>query len=173
MPLVCDTTKQVNDFDLAFAGGDTLMILSHEFIMAATNVPYEPFNGITFGDPVMNLVFRAFKVSESGEVEDVNENHFFGLTEVPHPYKDVVLEQNYPNPCSDFTNLKFHLPDQNQVQIEIFDLIGSKIGTIAEAQLDPGSYELALDTSSLESGTYIIRLTTDQVVKSIKMMVKK
>jgi hypothetical protein len=172
-PLVCDTTKQVNDFDLAFAGGDTLMILSHEFIMAATNVPYEPFNGITFGDPVMNLVFRAFKVSESGEVEDVNENHFFGLSEVPHPYKDVVLEQNYPNPCSDFTNLKFHLPDQNLVRIEIFNLIGSKIGTIADANLDPGSYELALDTSSLESGTYIIRLTSNQVVKSIKMMVNK
>jgi hypothetical protein len=65
------------------------------------------------------------------------------------------------------------LPDQNQVRIEIFDLIGSKIGTIAEAQLDPGSYELALDTSSLESGTYIVRLTSNNAVKSIKMMVKK
>jgi len=172
-PLVCDTTKQVDDFDLTFAGGDTLMILSHEFIMAATNVPYEPFNGITFGDPVMNLVFRAFSISESGEVEDVNENNFFSLSEEPNHYKDVVLEQNYPNPCSDFTNLKFYLPDQNHVLIEVFNLVGSKIGTIAEANLDPGNYELELNTSSLESGTYVVRLTSDHTVKSIKMMVQK
>ena len=170
-PLVCDTTKQVNDFDLSFAGSDTLMILSHEFIMAATNVPYKPLNGITFGDPVMNLVFRSFIIAETGEVEDVKETAFFQDSVNPITYKDVVLEQNFPNPCSDFTNIKFYLPDANSVKIEIFSLTGSNIGTVAEAKLEPGTYQLELNTSKLESGTYIVKLTSDHSAKSIKMLV--
>ena len=170
-PLVCDTTKQVSDFDLSFAGNDTLMILSHEFIMAATNVPYKPLNGITFGDPVMNLVFRSFTISESNEVKDVKETVFFEDSENPITYTDVVLEQNFPNPCSDFTKLKFYLPDVNSVKIEIFNITGSKIGTVTDAKLDPGTYDLELNTSTLQSGTYIVRLTSDHSAKSIKMIV--
>jgi hypothetical protein len=147
------------------------MILSHEFIMAATNVPYKPLNGITFGDPVMNLVFRSFIIAETGEVEDVKETVFFQDSIDPISYKDVVLEQNFPNPCSDFTNIKFYLPDANSVKIEIFSLTGTNIGTVAEAKLEPGTYQLELNTSKLESGTYIVKLSSNHSAKSIKMLV--
>jgi len=172
--LISDTTKQVKELDISFAGNDTLMLLSHEFIMSAADMSYTPANGVRFGDPYMNLVLRSVSINEDGSVDDVDENTFFdnGNDTIIH-YSDVVLEQNYPNPCANSTTIKFYLPTGSNVLLEVFDINGLQVGTAIDQELDPGSYELKLNTADFRRGTYIYKLTTDNTVKSMKMVVNK
>jgi len=172
--LICDTTKQVKELDISFAGNDTIMILSHEFVMSAADMPYTPMNGVRFGDPYMNLVLRSVSFNEDGYIGDVDENVFFknGNDTIIH-HSDVVLEQNFPNPCKTFTNVKFYLPVKTNVLFEIYNISGLLARTAIDRQMDPGQYKIRLNTQLLRRGTYIYKLTTDNSIKTKKMVVGK
>jgi hypothetical protein len=43
---------------------------------------------------------------------------------------DFVLDQNYPNPFIDKTTIRFALPEQDWVTIEIYDILGRKVRTL-------------------------------------------
>jgi hypothetical protein len=169
--LVCDTTKEVGGLDFLYAGGDTLIFMSHEYLMTATNAPYIPFNGISFADDRMNLVLRSVKLTASHELEDINEASYF--TDIPEPvnYYDVSLEQNVPNPCRNSTSIRFYLTSGQHVLLEVFNLNGNKIGTLVNSNLSPGYYKSVINTTSLAPGTYIIQLTSGKTKKSVKMIV--
>lgn len=172
--LVCDTTKQVRELDISFAGNDTLVILSHEFIMTAADMPYTPANGVRFGDPYMNMVLRSISFDEEANVFDVDENTFFenGNDTIIY-HSDVVLGQNYPNPCNTSATVQIYLPVKTNVLLEIFDINGLRVATAIDQELGPGHFEVKLKVETLRQGTYIYRLTTDNSIKSMKMVVGK
>ena len=172
--LVSDTTKQVRGLDISFAGNDTIMLLSHEFIMSAADMQYEPMNGVRFGDPYMNLVLRSMIIDENGYVDDVKENLFFeNQNDSIIHQPDMVLGQNYPNPCKAKTTIDFYIPKRTNVLFELFDFHGLLVETVINKELEPGHYEVSLDTGILGRGSYIYRLTTDNNAKSLKMSVVK
>ncbi|MBN1338679.1 MAG: T9SS type A sorting domain-containing protein [Bacteroidales bacterium] len=172
--MVCDTTKQVREMEISFAGTDTLVILNHEFIMSATNMEYEPLNGLVFGDPYMNQVLRTVYINEDGDVEDVNETALFpdGNDTIVH-HSGVVLGQNYPNPCSSYTTFEIYLPSSSHVRLDLLDLSGHSVALLLNQFLPAGPYEIMLNTSLLKQGTYICRLVTDNEIKTRKMIVGK
>ncbi len=171
---VCDTTKQVDDLQLTYVDSDTLMILSNEYPMLATNVNFEPVNGIIFGDPYMNLVLRCFSVDDEGTVKDVDENNYFlGIYDPIECHSDINLYQNYPNPCRDYTTIKFDIPDNSHIKLEIYDMNGILTATLINQSLMYGQYEIRLNTAVLQPGTYIIKLTSDDSMKTLRMIVNK
>jgi hypothetical protein len=171
-PFVCDTTKQVSELNLAFAGNDTLVLLCQEYPMLAANASFVPVNGVIFGDPYMNLVLRSFAINEAGTVEDVDENtYFLGIPE-PAPYQDeFTLVQCYPNPCNDYTTLRFGINKSTRIIIELFDARGVLQANMIDQQLETGLYELEINTAQLETGNYIFRLNTGKNSRSIKLIV--
>lgn len=168
---VCDTTKQVSDIDITYAGGDTLLILTHEFIMVASNMEYVPTNGARFGNPKMNLVLRSFVLNENGEIENIDEGNLLDIKENISENADIVLEQNFPNPCSYSTNIKFYLPNNTQATFDIYDINGLHIGNILQQSLSAGEYLIDINTSVLKPGIYFYTLTTKYGTKTKKMLV--
>ncbi|MCK5839220.1 MAG: T9SS type A sorting domain-containing protein, partial [Bacteroidales bacterium] len=169
---VCDTLKQVSNLELTFSGTDTLMILSQEYMMAATNAPFEPKNGIMFGDPYMNLVLRSFMIDEEGMVEDIDEhNYFLGIEDEFDFTSSVKLYQNYPNPCTDHTTIQFYIPDNAPVKLELYDINGILIATLVDQKLQPGIYEIELNVSLLKPGFYFYRLISGDSKQTLKMVV--
>lgn len=55
------------------------------------------------------------------------------------------LRQNYPNPFLQSTTLEFDVSEKKHLRIEIFDLAGNKIKTLADADYSPGHYTLRWD----------------------------
>ncbi|MCK4676625.1 MAG: T9SS type A sorting domain-containing protein, partial [Bacteroidales bacterium] len=169
---VCDTTKQVADLDISFIGKDTLMILSQEYVMLPTNAPFEPKNGIIFGNRYMNLVLRSFYIDDQGSVEDINEyDYYLGIEDDLDYSSDVKLYQNFPNPCLGSTTIQFYIPHDTPVKLELFDMNGVRTAVLVDNKLLPGMYEINLNTAILKPGPYIYKLTTDDVVRTLKMMV--
>ncbi|MFB6285668.1 MAG: DUF4397 domain-containing protein [Candidatus Bipolaricaulia bacterium] len=85
----------------------------------------------------------------------------------------VTLHQNYPNPFRSKTTLKYALPEESDVTIEVFDLLGRKVGTLTRGRQDAGTHTVRWDVGgqgvSVASGTYIVRLRADGVIRTMKV----
>ena len=173
-PFVCDTNKQVVEIALSYIDHDTLMILTNEYPMLATNAAFTPVNGVMFGNPIMDQVLRCFAIKNDSLIEDVPEKGFFmGVDDQKTPTPKEKLLQCFPNPCSDYTFLRFAVKDDSQVKLDLYDLSGIHIATVADNELSPGSYELKLNTSLLKPGTYTCTLINGQYKDIFKIVVIK
>jgi hypothetical protein len=89
------------------------------------------------------------------------------------------LGQNYPNPFNPSTIIKYSLPSNCQVTLEVYNLLGEKIVTLVNGQKDAGNHEVTFNGSKLTSGVYIYKITAvstqtgEHFVKSAKMMMIK
>jgi len=68
-----------------------------------------------------------------------------------------VLHQNYPNPFNNGTIISFDLPDPSMVTVEIFDILGRSVASLAEQEFEQGTQSVSWYTMSC-SGTYLIRV---------------
>ncbi|MFA5405607.1 MAG: T9SS type A sorting domain-containing protein [Ignavibacteria bacterium] len=84
--------------------------------------------------------------------------------------KKYELMQNYPNPFNPATNIKFAIPENDYVNIRIYDILGREIMTLVNEKLNPGYYEFNFNGASLSSGLYFYRMTTNKY-SDIKRMI--
>ena len=85
--------------------------------------------------------------------------------------KSFRLNQNFPNPFNPTTQIVFDLPQESKVTLEVFDISGHKVATLAKGLKEAGRYHVVFDAHNLASGVYIYRLATDKgFVQSKKMM---
>ncbi len=75
---------------------------------------------------------------------------------------EAVLEPAYPNPFAGATTLGFALPEATEVTLEVLDVRGRRVALLAEGAREAGRHTAALDASGLPSGTYLVRLRTEQ-----------
>jgi hypothetical protein len=86
---------------------------------------------------------------------------------------EFVLEQNYPNPFNPSTQIRFSIPQESKVTLEVFDVLGRKISTLVNETRSSGDYSVVFNASDLSSGVYIYRLiANNQVVAKTMMLLK-
>ncbi len=91
--------------------------------------------------------------------------------EIPEEFS---VKPNYPNPFNNQTQIRFTIPEQTQVNIEVFDVLGQEVYTWSSGgQLMPGEHEHAINAEGWSSGTYIYRVRTDHDVRSRTMMLMR
>ena len=81
------------------------------------------------------------------------------------------LSQNYPNPFNPSTNLTFNLPQAEQVNLTVFNLLGQPVATIIDNITMPaGEHQITFDAAELTSGVYLYRLDAgDAYTKTMRM----
>jgi hypothetical protein len=92
--------------------------------------------------------------------------------EVSEP-KDFVLEQNYPNPFNPTTKIKYQIPEESEVVIKIYDILGAEVVTLLNDLKKPGTYEVEFNAQNLSSGTYFYRIVAGEYVEMKKMVLMK
>lgn len=74
---------------------------------------------------------------------------------------EIALAQNYPNPFNPTTSIRFELPESQPIALEVYDLSGRHIATLASSVHTAGFHEVSFDASGLSSGVYLYRLQTE------------
>ena len=70
---------------------------------------------------------------------------------------DFALHNNYPNPFSTETTVRFDLPKSVNVKLTLYDTAGREIRTILDRTMPPGKHRLQLGSHQLPSGSYFLR----------------
>ncbi|TVQ69117.1 MAG: choice-of-anchor D domain-containing protein [Balneolaceae bacterium] len=83
------------------------------------------------------------------------------------------LDQNYPNPFNPSTNIVFQLPVSSRVTLEVYDVIGRRVVTLVDDNLDAGYHEVTFDGTRLASGVYLYRMQAGEFVRTRKLMLVK
>lgn len=92
---------------------------------------------------------------------------------------DYVIEQNFPNPFNPSTTVRFSIPTNKNISLNVYDVNGQLVKRLIDNQtMRQGSYEYVWDGtnaagSKVASGTYFCRLEWGNFAKSIKMLLVK
>jgi photosystem II stability/assembly factor-like uncharacterized protein len=83
------------------------------------------------------------------------------------------LYQNYPNPFNPTTVISFQLSVAGQVVLKVYDALGREVATLVNETLQPGTYEATFDGTSLNSGVYFYKFTTNSFSETKRMTLIK
>lgn len=90
---------------------------------------------------------------------------------IPSGYE---LFQNYPNPFNSVTRIKYTLPKNSSVKLEVYDILGRRVKLLVDGKQDRGSYEVIFLADELSSGVYLYRLEVDgRHIQTRKMILLK
>ncbi len=65
---------------------------------------------------------------------------------------------NHPNPFNNVTNIDYVIPEDLNVKINIYNVLGEKISTITDQRQSAGKYTVQFDGSILTQGVYYCRI---------------
>jgi len=86
------------------------------------------------------------------------------------------LLSNYPNPFNPATTIPVVIPEKSNVKLEVYNILGQKVETIYNGELDQGIHYFdwnsnSLDAGRLSSGVYIYRLQAENRINISRKMV--
>jgi hypothetical protein len=84
-----------------------------------------------------------------------------------------ALAQNYPNPFNPITAIAFSLAEKSNVRLEVYNVLGQKVATLADGEFPAGSHEVSWEASEVPSGLYFYRLSAGSKSITKKMLLLK
>jgi hypothetical protein len=89
--------------------------------------------------------------------------------------KNFALEQNYPNPFNPTTTIRYQLPEQGEVKLVVYNMLGQVVKTLVQTTQSAGTYIARWDGTnevgiSVAGGVYFYQLKAGDFVVSKKML---
>lgn len=85
----------------------------------------------------------------------------------------IELRQNYPNPFNPSTNITFFLPEERQVRLGIYNIVGQQVATLIDDNITAGEHSVVWNASNNPSGIYIVQLETGSRILTRKITLVK
>lgn len=83
------------------------------------------------------------------------------------------LSQNFPNPFSRSTTIRYQVSEKGQVSLSVYDLTGKEVTTLVNENKQAGNYEVILKAEELADGIYYYRLQAGTLSQTKKMTIIK
>jgi len=124
-----------------------------------------------FPDRVVNWYNWKIEVFGDETTSVADEN----LSGIPDDFK---LLGNYPNPFNSSTAIKFGLPEEAAVKIQIYDTLGRLVRSLLDRTLPAGYHRVIWNgrnnnAEQVASGTYLIRMQTSEKIFDKSMILLK
>lgn len=117
--------------------------------------PFEMISSETMRAQVMGSILEFFDALDA--VKEKQQDALFS-NQLP---KDFSLSQNYPNPFSLKTKIRFYLPVTSLVSGKIYNILGQEVKTLVAVRLKNGYHELTWDGTDnwrklVPEGVYVL-----------------
>jgi len=89
-----------------------------------------------------------------------------------------TLHQNYPNPFNPITNLRYDLPEQAQVTLTVYDLMGREVTQLTNTIQEAGFRSVKWNATDsfgkpVSAGVYLYQIRAGEFVQTRKMVLLK
>jgi len=118
--------------------------------VVANDFDYAVYNSIgylrigTFGRSVFEAELGPVSPSDVGEIKEY--------------ITAFELNQNYPNPFNPITMIRYSIPEESLVKLEIINALGERVNLLENGLKSSGAYESVWNAESFPSGIYFYRL---------------
>ncbi len=163
------------DFSLAYVGNQTtgqwqkhtLPAVSAKYIKLIIDMPSSGWR------QVGEIAAYVAETTVAAQSTHLPEN----IATVAAVPQEFSLSNNYPNPFNPVTHLQIGLPEDSEVTISIFNMLGQKVRTLTEGYLNAGYHTIIWDGlddagHGLTSGTYFLHVKagTNSHIRKLTLM---
>ena len=165
------------------------MALYYEFsddtlFISVTEYPCEDFNDYDecIEEGEMDLFI--------GELEDIQDFYIHNtlvmlptgddvsLADVTVMPEKFTIHQNYPNPFNPVTTLRYDLPENGNVNITIYDMLGRQVKTLINQNQDAGYKSVVWNATNnygepVSAGIYLYQIQAGEYMQTKKMVLLK
>lgn len=156
---------------------------------------YRYGNGYTIADTIDPGKAYWVKTSQSGtltlssseQTPSANRIRIVPTSELPPAAPDEVsntdltshipdrfaLTQNYPNPFNPVTVIRYSLPVESRVSLNVYDVLGQEVAVLVDEVQEAGYKSVEWDASHTTSGIYYYKLVTEGFTETRKMLLLK
>ncbi|RKY75691.1 hypothetical protein DRQ07_11485, partial [candidate division KSB1 bacterium] len=106
------------------------------------------------------------RLNNQGLITSVNTNQ----NKIPVNY---ILSQNFPNPFNNSTTLKYRLPKNCYVTLNLYNIRGQKVRALFNGFKQAGSHTLRVNGDDLPSGLYFYRIRAGNFIETRRMLLLK
>ncbi|MEL1224246.1 MAG: T9SS type A sorting domain-containing protein, partial [Candidatus Neomarinimicrobiota bacterium] len=86
---------------------------------------------------------------------------------------EFALHQNYPNPFNPETTIKFSIPNKQDVDLSVYNMLGQRVVTLFNGELQGGNHIAKWHAGNIASGVYIYKLSSSNKTITQKMLLLK
>jgi len=97
-----------------------------------------------------NVDYATIKYVQTGAIEE---------NRLPLSVDRFSLEI-YPNPMKTLTDIRYSLPAESKVSLQLYDISGRLVKTLVNEQKKQGDYSTPINTQALSAGVYFLSLQT-------------
>jgi hypothetical protein len=175
-------------FDISWSGSDGgAGISTYDIYMAVNDGPFllwqksiAATEGRFVGHPDSTYSFFSVAHDAVGNSEPIKTEADASTTITVSTEDEIAdlpvqfeLFQNYPNPFNPSTTINFALPEQSDVTIRIYDVMGRRIATLLNENRTAGYHNVVWDAGSVASGTYFYRIQAGEFASVRKLTLVK
>jgi len=180
----CDTECQYDEDGEAIS-------LSYEFsddtlFVSAKQYPCEEEGVDTYDECIEEEEMGLFL----GYLEDIQDLYIYStlvmlptgddvsLTDITVMPEKFTIHQNYPNPFNPVTTLRYDLPENGNVNITIYDMLGRQVKTLINQNQNAGYMSVIWNATNdygkpVSAGIYIYQIQAGEYISTKKMVLLK
>ena len=148
---------------------------------------FEVVTGRSSNSPILNyevLNFNTGKFEKDLLISGCQEYSVVKLGEQGEPEEEIPvitkpkLYSNYPNPFNPTTTISFSLPNEEDIELVIFNIKGQKVKTLYSGIVEEGKHTMIWNGKNtnnklVSSGIYFYKLKTNNKELTRKMLMMK
>jgi hypothetical protein len=120
------------------------------------------------------VIINANPLSGGGTIVVLESRTFTSVDEtngvVPEKF---AISQNYPNPFNPSTKIRYSIPKESEVRLDVYNVLGQKVVELVNTTQRAGKYEVVLNANNFASGVYFYRIQAGSFAEVKKMILMK
>ena len=107
----------------------------------------------------------------SGTTNNTTYHYFGSATAIDESEKNKLHLSVFPNPIGKSAEIKYETTVEGNVLIQLYDVTGQIVKTIADENQAAGKHSITLDKSTNSAGNYFLKVNTANGVETKKIVI--
>ena len=138
------------------------------------NIPIQ-FDGDDYQVSKVSLKGITIVGADGSVIRSIDRTNSSEIKAIPVRF---ALQQNFPNPFNPSTEIRFDLPENDNVILEVYNMMGQKIKTLASGNMSPGYHSIIWNGTNdagakVATGMYFYSINTSNFQAIKKMLFLK